>query len=192
MISPILFPDVIYKYANLYNEAYVIIENNDAGQLTCHGMHYELEYENLHMENAVSSNAIGIEMTRRTKRLGCSGFKDLMEEDKLEIVDEESIMEMSTFEVKGNSYEATDGNHDDLGMNFVMFGYFVTTPHFEEMTDINVKKLMFKQRMREIEEDVPLFGYQNYDPADDITYEEKLDPYSLLDFKDEDGLYRNF
>src|SRR6056300_120700 len=31
-ISPLLFPNIIYKYANLYNEAYVIIESNDSGQ----------------------------------------------------------------------------------------------------------------------------------------------------------------
>ena len=189
LISPILFPDIIYKYGKLYNEAYIIVENNDAGQLTCHGLHHELEYENLHMESATKSGGVGVEMTRRTKRIGCSGFKDLLEETKLEIVDEQTIMEISTFEVKGASYEATDGNHDDLVMNFVMFGYFVTTPYFQEMTDINVKKLMFKQRMLEIEEDVPPFGAQNYDENEHITYEEKLDPWSMLDFVDEDGHY---
>ena len=59
LISPILFPDIIYKYGKLYNDAYVIVENNDAGQLTCHGLHYELEYENLHMESAVRSGVSG-------------------------------------------------------------------------------------------------------------------------------------
>ena len=192
LISPILFPDVIYKYAKLYNEAYVIIENNDAGQLTCHSIHYELEYPNLHMESGLKSTGIGQEMTRRTKRMGCSGFKDLMDEGKLHIVDEETIMEISTFEVKGASYEASDGNHDDLVMNLVMFGYFISTPFFQEMTDINVREMMFKQRMREIEDDVPPFGFVNEDENDHITYEQKMDPFSLLDFKDEDGEYLNF
>ena len=186
LISPILFPDIIYKYAMLYNEAYVIIENNDAGQLTCHGMHYELEYPNLHMESGVSSRGIGVEMTRRTKRIGCSGFKDLVDEGKLEIVDEETIMEISTFEARGASYEATDGNHDDLVMNLVLLGYFVSTPYFQEMTDINVKKLMFKQRMQEIEEDVPPFGIYDQDEYSEITYEQKLDPWSLVGEEDED------
>lgn len=189
LISPILFPDIIYKYGKVYNEAYIIVESNDAGQLTCHGLHHELEYENLHMESATKSGGVGVEMTRRTKRLGCSGFKDLMEENKLNIVDEQTIMEISTFEVKGASYEATDGNHDDLVMNFVMFGFFVTTPYFQEMTDIDVKKLMFKQRMLEIEEDVPPFGIQDFDENEHITYEEKLDPWSMIDFVDEDGHY---
>jgi hypothetical protein len=191
LISPILFPDVIYKYANLYNKAYVIVESNDAGQLTCHGLHQDLDYENLHMESVVKSDKIGIEMTKRTKRLGCSGFKDLMEEGKLHIIDEETIMEISTFEVKGASYEATDGNHDDLVMNLVMLGYFVTLTAFEELTDINIRKLMYSQRMKEIEQDVPFVGFMSNDEPE-ITYEQKLDPYSLLDFKDDDGFYTNY
>ena len=191
LISPILFPDIIYKYANLYNQAYVIVESNDAGQLTCHGLHYELEYENLHMESSVKA-MIGIEMTRRTKRIGCSGFKDLMEEGKLHIVDEESIMEISTFEVKGQSYEATDGNHDDLVMNLVMLGYFITTPQYQGLANTNARELMFEQRAREIEDDVPPFGLSNDDPNDHITYEQKLDPWSLIDGKDEDGFYTNY
>ena len=179
LISPILFPDIIYKFGKLYNEAYIVVENNDAGQLTCHGLHYELEYPNVHMESSTTSKGIGVEMTRRTKRIGCSGFKDLVDENKLHIVDENTIMEISTFEAKGVSYEATEGNHDDLVMNFVMLGYFVSTPYFQEMTDINVKEMMFKQRMREIEEDVPPFGFQP-EPEEEISYEEKLDIHSQM------------
>ena len=37
-ISPILFPNIIYKYAKLYNESYVIIESNDQGGLVAHGL----------------------------------------------------------------------------------------------------------------------------------------------------------
>jgi len=189
LISPILFPTIIYKFAKVYNEAYVIIESNDAGQLVCHGLYQELEYENVHMSSALKSSGIGIEMTRRTKRLGCSGIKDLLEENKLEVVDEETIMEISTFEVKGQSYEATDGNHDDLMMNLVMFGYFVTSPVFQEMTDINIKKMMFDQRMEEIEADVPSFGFHDDIVINDYSYEEKLDPWSIFQQQEDEGFF---
>jgi len=86
LISPLLFPDIIYKWATSYNQAYVIIESNDAGALVCQGIYHEMEYENIHMESMTKSSGIGVEMTRRTKRLGCSGFKDLMETNKLDIV----------------------------------------------------------------------------------------------------------
>ena len=185
-ISPLLFPDIIYKYANLYNTAYVIIESNDQGAVVCNGLYYDLEYEEVHITSATKSSGIGVEMTRRTKRLGCSGFKDLMETNKLEIVDENTILEISTFVAKGKSYEASEGNHDDLVMNLVMFGFFTTSPFFRELTDINIKKMMYEQRVAEIEADVPPFGFIQK-AEEPISYEEKTDPWSVLEFKDEDG-----
>ena len=158
-ISPILYPNVIFKYATVYNDAYVVIESNDQGSVVCNGLYHDLEYENVHVESAVKSNAIGIEITRRTKRLGCSAFKDLLETGKLKVVDENTIMEISTFESKGQSYEASDGNHDDIVMNLVMFGYFVSTQLFADMTNINLKEMLFNQKMKEIEDDVVPFGF---------------------------------
>tara|TARA_R100000388_G_scaffold94360_1_gene81334 strand:+ start:390 stop:1913 length:1524 start_codon:yes stop_codon:yes gene_type:complete len=157
-ISPILFPNVIYKYAKVYNEAYVVVEANDQGSVVCNGLYHDLEYENMHVESAIKANALGIEMTRKTKRLGCSAIKDILENNKIQIVDEQTILEISTFEARGQSYEATDGNHDDLMMNLVMFGYFVSTQYFADMTDINLKEMIFKQRMQEIEDNVVPFG----------------------------------
>lgn len=158
-ISPLLFPTVLFKYANLYNEAYVIVEANDQGTLVCNGLYNDLEYENMHLESAIDSSKMGIEITRKSKRIGCSGFKDLLESGALEIIDEETIREISTFEAKGQSYEATDGNHDDLVMNFVLLGYYCTTNDFRENTDIDIKKLMYEDRINQIEQDVPLFGF---------------------------------
>lgn len=158
-ISPILFPNIIYKYAKIYNNAYVVIESNDQGSVVCNGLYHDLEYENVHVESAVKANAIGVEMTRKVKRLGCSAIKDILENNKLDIVDENTILEISTFEAKGQSYEASDGNHDDLMMNLVMFGYFVSTQFFADMTDINLKQMLFDNKMREIEEDIVPFGF---------------------------------
>jgi len=158
-ISPILFPDIIYKFAKVYNNAYVVIESNDQGAVVCNGLYYDLEYENVHVESAVKANAIGIEMNRKVKRLGCSGIKDLLEERKLDICDEQTILEVSTFVSKGQSYEASDGNHDDLMMNLVMLGYFISTQMFADMTDINLKQMMFENKMREIEEAIVPFGF---------------------------------
>ena len=158
-ISPLLFPNIIYKYANFYNEAYVVVESNDQGTVVCNGLYQDLEYENLHMESAVKADRIGIEINRKTKRLGCSSIKDILEEKKLSIVDENTIMEISTFTSRGQSYEASDGNHDDLMMNLVMFGYFVTSQFFADMTDINLKEMMFARKMKEIDDDVPPVGF---------------------------------
>jgi len=167
-ISPLLFPNIIYKYAKVYNEAYVVIESNDQGTLVTNGLYLDLEYENMHVES-VTKNRLGIEINRKNKRLGCSGIKDLLEEHKLEIVDENTIMEISTFCLKGQSYEASDGNHDDLMMNLVLFGYFSTDNRFTDLTDINLKELMFTQRAEEIENDLVPFGF--HDDASDMIDE---------------------
>jgi hypothetical protein len=158
-ISPILFPNIIYKYSTLYNNAYVVIESNDQGGVVCNGLYHDLEYENVHLTSAVKASGIGIEMNRKVKRLGCSAIKDILENHKLDIVDENTILEISTFVAKGQSYEASEGNHDDLMMNLVMFGYFVSTQFFADMTDINLKQMLFDERMKQIEDDVPPFGF---------------------------------
>ena len=161
LISPLLFPDVIYKYANLYNKALVIIENNDAGQVVCNGIFYDLEYENVYTSNGVKADAIGVYMDKRTKKIGCSHIKDLVEQKKIEIVDAETIIEMSTFVSKGQSYEAMVGMHDDLMMNLVMFGWFAATPMFVESIDTGMREYIYSQQMKQIEEEVLPFGFND-------------------------------
>lgn len=168
-ISPILFPDIIHKYAKVYNNCTVVIENNDQGGVVCNGMYYDYEYENLFLESAIKANGLGITMNKKVKRLGCSNIKDIIEADKIQINDKQTILEISTFVAKGQSYEASDGNHDDLMMNLVLFGYFTNMPAFNELSDINFKKFLFEQQMKEIEQDVVPFGF--IDDASDVIEE---------------------
>lgn len=167
LISPLLFPNIIYKYSKSYNESMIVVESNDVGHVVCNGLYHDLEYENMFVESTIRADQLGVNMTRKVKRIGCSAFKDLLEEKKLEIVDEDTILEISTFIARGQSYEASDGNHDDLVMNLVLFGYFVGTSYFGEVTDINIKQLMFEQRMKEIEDNMVPFGYYDNGISDD-------------------------
>ena len=139
-ISPILFPTIIYKYAVLYNNAYVVIESNDVGQVVCNGLYHDFEYENMHVSSA----------------------------NNLERGDEETVLAISTFIAKGQSYEASEGNHDDIMMNLVMFGYFATTAMFRDLTDIDIKQMLYDQRIAEIENDIPSFGFID-DGSDEIA-----------------------
>jgi len=158
LISPMIFPDIIMKIANEYNEALVIIENNDTGQIICNTIYYEYEYENTFVESSVKKGGVGVTMTKRVKRIGCSNLKDLIELEKLLIYDAETISELSTFESKGMSYQASTGNHDDLVMNLVLFAWFVSSEAFGNISSIDLKEMLFKERMEQIEEDVPPFG----------------------------------
>lgn len=177
-ISPILFPNIIAKYATTYNNAYVIVENNDQGTIVCNGLYYELEYEDLHVESAMKANGLGVTMNKKVKRLGCSTIKDIIENRKLKLNDQETIIEISTFVAKGQSYEASDGNHDDLMMNLVLFGYFTLGTQFSDLSDVNMKDLLFNQRMAEIENDMVPFGFID-DGLDEVYQEPEPDPWSI-------------
>jgi len=158
-ISPMLLPDLVYKYANAYNEAYVIVESNDQGVVVCNGLYYDLEYENMFVESAVKKNAIGATMTKRVKRIGCSTIKDLIEQGKLSIHDANTIVEMTTFVSKGTSFEASASNHDDLMMNLVLFAWFTSTDIFQSITDIDMKNMLYKEQLQAIQDDMIPLGF---------------------------------
>ena len=158
-ISPLLFPDIIYKVAKSYDNAYVVIEANDQGGVVCNQLYYQLEYDNMHVESSVKTGHLGIEINRKIKRLGCTAIKDIIEAKKIKLVDEDTINEMSTFTLKGQSYQAADGCHDDLMMNLVLFGYFASSQYFQDMTNINLKEMLYEKESQDIEDDVIPFGF---------------------------------
>ena len=174
-ISPMLLPDLIYKWAKTYNEAYIIVESNDQGVVVCNGLYYDLEYENVFVESSIKANAIGVTMTRRVKRIGCSGIKDLIEQNKLAIYDAQTIVEMSTFVSKGSSFQAIAPNHDDLMMNLVLFAWFTTTDVFQSLTDIDMKNMLYKERLKEIQDDMLPFGFTTEENVNANKYSKDAD-----------------
>jgi hypothetical protein len=154
MISPMLFPDLIAKYAKPYNEALVIIENNAEGAMVAQQMHYDIEYGNVFTQGMSKAEDIGVTMSKKIKRIGCSTLKELLEENRLELCDRNTITELMTFISKGNSFEADRGFHDDMVMNLVLFSWFVTTDHFYHLTDRQVKQLLYAEQQKQIEDDI--------------------------------------
>jgi hypothetical protein len=179
LISPLIYPELIVRAAKQYNNAMVVIENNDAGQVVCNAVYYEYEYDNMFVSSAVKSNGIGVMMTKRVKRIGCSNLKDLIESGKLEVCDMDTIVELSTFEPHGDSYAARGSTHDDMVMNLVMFSWFVSTEAFGGISNVDLKQLLYSEKIREMDEDVPLFGiinnYVSDTPASSQYYEEALE-----------------
>jgi hypothetical protein len=159
MISPLIFPDIIVKIASLYNQAIVVIENNDVGTVVCNAVYYDYEYENTFVQSTIKAGGIGVTMTKKIKRIGCSNLKDLIEQKKLEVVDSETISEIATFEAKGSSYEASGNNHDDLVMNLVMFSWFISSDAFSDILDMDLKGILYQDRIKEIEDDLIPFGF---------------------------------
>jgi hypothetical protein len=187
-IPPLLYPNVIHKWAIAYNKAFVVIEANDQGGVVCNGLYHDLEYDEMYVTSTLKSSGLGIEMNRKIKRLGCSSIKDIVESHKLTIHDEQTILEMSTFEARGQSYEASDGNHDDLMMNLVMFGYFATLNMFEEMTDVNLKQMMYEQRVLDIDNDLPPFGFVDDGTAHMEDLAQRENTYNWFSQENEDDI----
>jgi hypothetical protein len=158
LISPLLFPMVISKYASLYNNAYVLVEANDNGSVVSTSLLYDYDYDNQYMELKTGKNSYGIEMNKKIKAQGCSNLKDLIEENKLIINDKNTIQELCTFVAKGKSYEADNDSHDDLVMNLVLFGWFANNPLFENMSDISIKDQLREEREILLTQEILPFG----------------------------------
>ena len=181
MISPLLYADILEKYGKMYNEALIVIENNDSGQIVCNNLYYDIEYPNVFLESTVKASGVGVTMTRKVKQIGCSTLKELMEEKKLMVIDKFTISELVTFVAKGQSYEADGGNHDDLVMNLVLFSWFVTTPYFQSLTDLELKKMLYDEQQQMIEDDMVPFGIIDDGQPTEQTYKEGGDVWTVVD-----------
>ena len=113
-VSPMLYPDLLNKYCRPYNDALIIIENNAEGGMVATQLHYDIEYPNVFVQGMTKADDIGVTMSRRIKRIGCSTMKELLEENRLIVVDRHTITELMTFVNKGSSFEADKGYHDDI------------------------------------------------------------------------------
>ena len=65
-----------------------------------HNLHYDIEYPNVFVQGMTKATDIGITMSRKIKRVGCSTLKELMEENRLSVVDRPTITEMMTLLIR--------------------------------------------------------------------------------------------
>ena len=159
-IAPILFPHAIYNAAKWYNNANVLVEINDIGGQVADILHYDLEYEYL-LSTSQRGRAgqvigegfgggelqLGVRTTKNVKRIGCSTLKSLIETDRLLIEDFDTISELTTFTLKGNSYAADEGKNDDLVMTLVLFAWLSSQKYFKDLTDHDIREKMFQKEI---------------------------------------------
>jgi hypothetical protein len=169
-IAPLVYPTTIYNVARMYNDAFVLVETNNIGQQVVDILHYDLEYENIFrlehhgikgqhisagFKKAVS---FGLKTTRSVKKIGCANLKTLIESDKLLIEDFDTISELNTFVRVRDSYEAEEGNNDDIVMTLVFFSWLTAQNYFKELTDSDVRKRLVEERQTQLEEDMSPVG----------------------------------
>ena len=185
-ISPVLYPTIINSTANHYNNAMVLVEINDIGEQVASILFNEYEYEELLMTKTDKNRQIiwygsdcklGVRTTTAVKAVGCSNIKTLIENEKIELNDKTVIDEFGTFIPKGKSYEADSGANDDFAMCCVLFAWATTQQYFKDMTDINTRLEILKDK--DNNEQLTPFGFieRDFDGDEDESFDS--DPFSV-------------
>ena len=171
-IKPLIFPSKIHDVAKAYNKAFVLIEINDIGEQVASTLQFDLEYDNLIMSSlrgragqilgggfSGGRAQLGVRTTKAVKRIGCSNLKQIIEDDKLIIEDLDMISELSTFIIKGSSFQADEGCTDDLVACLFMFAWATDQTYFKELTDMDIRSTMMKEQQDALEQDMAPFGF---------------------------------
>ena len=169
MISPLLYPNIIYQISKHYNNAYILVETNDIGEQIANILQGDLEYENIltTINNGRSGQVIspgygqqtrlGVRTTKAVKRIGCMGLKTLVESDKLLINDERVLYELFRFVNIGDSYEAEEG-HDDLVMCCVLFAWAINQQYVKELTSVDLRQRLEQENEEALDDSMLPMG----------------------------------
>jgi hypothetical protein len=165
--NPIAYAAIIRRVGELYNYAYVMIEVNDNGGQVADTLYDDLEYENVIHTERVDRKSVavwggskradrGVRTTASVKRLGCSLLKSLIENEKLLVNDFQTISELSMFIVKGTTYEAQEGFHDDTVMSLVLFAWLTNQAIFSEINAVDERTKMYLDEKKRAMEEIPI------------------------------------
>lgn len=169
-IAPLLFPTVILQAARKYNDAFILVEINSIGLQVSDILHFELAYDNLikiqvkgkqgqmSTPGFTKKVAYGLKQSAQTKNIGCANLKALIESDKLIINDSDTIMELTTFSAEKKSFKAEEGNHDDLAMTLVNFGWLTAQRYFKENINSDIRQVLQQEQMSLMDQDLLPFG----------------------------------
>jgi hypothetical protein len=185
-ITPLLFPTVILTAARKFNDAFVLVEINSIGLQVADILHNELAYENLIKIRTAKGKQgqqvtpgwtkqmqFGVKTSTQTKKIGCANLKSLIENDKLIINDEHTIMELTTFSANKQSFAAEEGNNDDLVMTLVNFGWLTAQRYFKESINIDIRRVLQEEQLKIMDQDIVPFGIIDNGLEDDYEKDDK-------------------
>ena len=149
-----------------------MIEINDIGQEIVDLLWNDLEYENIItttvrgrkgqvMDAGFSKHdrQYGVRMSPKVKRVGCAILKEMVEQDKMILNDFNVVNELASFVSKRGSFEAETGHHDDLITSLLLFAWASNQDYFKDLTDINIREELLKEKIAKMEEDIMPFGF---------------------------------
>lgn len=139
-IDYLLMPNFLYDFANSYNTAFTIIENNEgAGQSIADTLKRDFEYENLYYDRSGNKFKTypGFRTTPKSRAQLLETLKLLIENKKLEICDADTILELQRFILVKKKFQAEEGFHDDLVMSLAIgFCLFNDIQNFEDFKEV--------------------------------------------------------
>jgi hypothetical protein len=138
LIRPHEFSQVVVSIVQFYNNANLMVENNDIGQSVCDTIWYELECENLiNLDN----KGLGVRSTKKSKLRANMLLKEYMEKNMLQICDEKTLYELSRYEeITPNVFAAGKHVNDDCVTSLLWALFYITTDDYdgksEDITNI--------------------------------------------------------
>jgi hypothetical protein len=140
-IHPDKFADVLFALGNYYNEAQIIVENNNHGLLTAVRLGRDLAYPHTYTDvaegqlNDRDSFTIGFRTTSKTKPLIIDRLRASLRDEELWIKDRTTLQEMLTYIVTDTgSMEAESGCFDDCVMALCLANHI----HCGKFTPVDV------------------------------------------------------
>ncbi len=122
-VHPDYFSDILEALGHYYNEAFIVVENNGHGILTCTRLGKDKAYPNFYMETVVDKITdketikLGFTTTAKTKPLIIDQLRASNRDGEIELNDKQTIREMLTYVVsETGAMEAEPGCHDDTVM----------------------------------------------------------------------------
>jgi hypothetical protein len=133
------FAHVLNSLSIQYNNGFIMCENNGEGSAVIQTLWWEIECENLVCEGTKASK-LGVRATTKTKPIVVLLMKKLIEDGMVDIVDSETIKQLTAFIDKGNNRFAGDGFPDDLVSALYWALYFMKFDLLDESMEHKATK----------------------------------------------------
>jgi hypothetical protein len=185
LMKPQAYAEELAKLGEVYNEAFILVENNGVGGIVLHTLEQECEYQNLIFTTTADKRSGparatidiivgggqpgtqgGVRTTPDVKRVGSAILKYMLEHGELLVVDRNTYDELTHYarnpKTKTETFAALPGKKDDAVSALILLGWLVETEGFG---------LDYLKGMRNAETSVPVFCFH-----DDGRGQEHLPP----------------
>ena len=72
------------------------------------------------------------------------------------------------------------GHNDDLVMCLVLFSWLTSQEYFKDLTNLDLKKNIFKEKINELEEEIVPFGFINDGFEDNIEVDKQGNAWYII------------